>query len=470
MIVIATNMLRDNKFGMLFRVCSSAVLSIFDAVTDIYVVIQYRQSAELYGRANALMAMLATNITIQVLFAYGQYSKKSWGGRFREMLYSLLFLRPAIDAYRVSTNHIPKEVLMDPLTELMFNKASELAMEAIPGGVLQIYVLLTNPEQAGTFELLSIFTSALTTGFSSAMISFDFDISVHHRKTQPDFYGYIPGENRLRSRCFMLMVGISTLHNLSRSLGVALLASRSGWLAAYFVGCEMLVYLVYKLLRRDLYYWVRTSQSLAIPLAFSNRIVAKTIVDFSGCIQFRHPKELGGAAFCVSMLWAQVMPFVSLSLLEGDNGVKDTKEIVTIFLACSFCLWCTTSAVFFCTISRSYAHTFYDTKTGPQYVRDNFLKGTEDRQKFHAIFKNRLSYTKPIHNEVKEWVDANVDSWEVEKPHWYKVSMVPDDFLPSRVLEAEGGTKRRHRHSYSLRESMREIVGQDESNKVHPKQ
>jgi len=64
MIVIATNMLRDNKFGMLFRVCSSAVLSIFDAVTDIYVVIQYRQSAELYGRANALMAMLATNITI----------------------------------------------------------------------------------------------------------------------------------------------------------------------------------------------------------------------------------------------------------------------------------------------------------------------------------------------------------------------------------------------------------------------
>ena len=152
---------------------------------------------------------------------------------------------------------------------MIVNKAVELATESIPGCILQIYVWLTNPEEAGSYALVSILVSALTTGFTSAMISFDKDIDLSGRKSQPDFYGYIPDDNGLRGRCFVLMMMISTCHNISRSLGVALLAvSTDNNLLYYFVGGEMAVYLIYKIYRADFFYWPRMSGPVEIIFSF----------------------------------------------------------------------------------------------------------------------------------------------------------------------------------------------------------
>jgi len=77
----------------------------------------------------------------------------------------------------------------DPLIDMQCNKCAELATESIPGCVLQMYVWLTNPEQAGTYALVSIGISGLTTGFTSATISYDKDVDVAGRRGQPKFYG-----------------------------------------------------------------------------------------------------------------------------------------------------------------------------------------------------------------------------------------------------------------------------------------
>ena len=69
------------------------------------------------------------------------------------------------------------------------SQSIELATESIPGCVLQIYVWLLAPENAGTGALISIAISSLTTGFASAMISFDMDVDVKKRDNEPDFYG-----------------------------------------------------------------------------------------------------------------------------------------------------------------------------------------------------------------------------------------------------------------------------------------
>ena len=159
--------------------------------------------------------------------------------KLKELLICLFFLRPAVDAYRVSTNHEDEGATVDSLSEMMFNRCIELATESIPGCVLQLYVWLTNPEQAGTYALESIAISAATTGFTSALIAFDMNVDMPHRKNQPKFYGYIPDENGLRGRCFTLMTLISALHNLSRSLGCALLAASDGKLVALFVVGEI---------------------------------------------------------------------------------------------------------------------------------------------------------------------------------------------------------------------------------------
>ena len=122
MLVITNNLLRDSNYGMVFRVATGAVLSTIDGITDIYVINSYYNTDGLHGQANAMLAMLTTNIIIQLLFVLVQYKKKNWKVKVREALICLFFLRPAIDAYRVSTNHEDEETTLSQLTEMVCTK------------------------------------------------------------------------------------------------------------------------------------------------------------------------------------------------------------------------------------------------------------------------------------------------------------------------------------------------------------
>jgi len=180
------------------------------------------------------------------------YAKKSWQRKLYEVMITLTFLRPPIDAYRVSTNQIDDENAVGVLAEMMYNKGAELGCESIPGCILQCWVFLGNREQAGFFAALSIIISALTTGYSSAMIAFDMDVDLSNRKKQPKFYGYVPDDNSSRGRAFMLMTAISAIHNLGLSVGCAMLAIADMDLLFTFAGGEIMVHLAVKLLRDDL--------------------------------------------------------------------------------------------------------------------------------------------------------------------------------------------------------------------------
>jgi len=462
MVVIANNLMRDSIYGTVFRVTVGAVLSTVDAVTDIYVISSYYEEEELVGQAHVLLAMLLVNIIVQLATLYVQYRMKSWFVIGKEVLITMMFLRPAMDAYRVSTNHEDEEANLDPLSEMMWNKSIELGCESIPGCILQLYVWLLAPEKAGTYALVSIGISCLTTGFTSAMIAFDADVDVPHRKAQPNFYGYIPNDNGLRGRCFILMTLISALHNLSRSMGCALLAiSDTDNLVLIFVGGEIGAYLLYTILRRDFYLSPRLSGSEAIIVSFLVRIVGKVIADYSGCLILRHPYLLGGLGFTLSLLWAQIFPFVALQFFEDGT----MKEGITVVFVVSFILWLLLNIIFFCTIDSNYLHTYFESITSAKYTCERFLDADEDYMRWTAAFENRMEYKKSIEREVKEWVAANIDRWKRDKPAWFKIDKIPDEFLPKYVFEEEGGAKRR-RSSVS----MREMVGLREASvrRVHP--
>ena len=86
------------------------------------------------------------------------------------------------------------------------------------------------------------------------------------------------------------MTMISSLHNLSRSLGCALLAITEKRLVWYFIGGEVLIYLMWKIIRGDFLYWIRFDGGfLAIALSLFDRVLHKIIMDFSGCLHLRHP-------------------------------------------------------------------------------------------------------------------------------------------------------------------------------------
>ena len=107
---------------MVWRVSVGAALSMLDAATDIFVISKYYNTEGLRGQANAMLAMIATNMVGQIIILLAQYKKKSWKVKAKEILISLFFLRPAVDAYRVSTNYEDSESTVDPLAEMIFNK------------------------------------------------------------------------------------------------------------------------------------------------------------------------------------------------------------------------------------------------------------------------------------------------------------------------------------------------------------
>ena len=148
------------------------------------------------------------------------------------------------------------------------------------------------------------------------------------------------------------------------------------------------------------------------------------------------------------------MPFVALHLYEVKDEDGINKEFLLIFLSCGLAVWLILNITFFCTINLSFLNTFAGTKTGPQYTCERFNKTSEsDEINFGVVFRNRLSYTKSIHGEVRTWVAENIARWIEEKPDWFNVDLIPNDMLPDEVLESEGGASRkRRRSSVSLRE------------------
>jgi len=201
---IAEELLQSSNLGLKWRVGLGAGLSIMDMITDAGVIKTYQASGNTSG-ANSLIAMIGSSLAVQLLIAYGQNIKKSKWVKLRELAFVVTFLKPGVDAYRVATGHEDNDTLFNPLMEMALGKGCEMALESIPGGLLQAYVLVNAPEKT-IFLLISILISTFTTGFSSAMISFDMDVSVANRKEVPLFYGYIKDSNMERIITFILQV------------------------------------------------------------------------------------------------------------------------------------------------------------------------------------------------------------------------------------------------------------------------
>jgi len=165
------------------------------------------------------------------------------------------------------------------------------------------------------------------------------------------------------------------------------------------------------------------------------------------------------------MIWAQIFPFVALQFFEGE-----LKSEIEAGLIVSFTVWLSLNIAFFCTIDLAYLHTFFGTMTGPQYTVQCFKEAINDAMRWDAVFTNRISYTKTIHGVVKVWIKENIERWRSENPSWFQVDLIPDDFLPVDVLEAEGGARRK-KSILSLREAVGlppAIIEHNNNNQVQP--
>ena len=170
--VVAKRLLGEVSWGLKMRVTMGASLSIMDMATDIFVIWGYMGEEETKGYGWSLLGMVVASVVLQLALVFMQNKGKPWA-MAKEMLIVVTLMKAAVDAFRVASGHTMDEHhAVDAKTELMITKCVEMVCESIPGSVLQLYVLLKVKNESRA-TVGSVLVSAMTTGFSSASISFE---------------------------------------------------------------------------------------------------------------------------------------------------------------------------------------------------------------------------------------------------------------------------------------------------------
>ncbi|GMI07457.1 hypothetical protein TrVE_jg8418 [Triparma verrucosa] len=100
------------------------------------------------------------------------------------------------------------------------------------------------------------------------MISYDWDASPEQRRKVPFYYGYIPDKALSRAR----------------------------WLL-YYIAADMGLFFLYKIVRRDFFYYANLKGLIRLVLSIPERFTIKLMADFTMLIHLRGPTEMGGFWF-----------------------------------------------------------------------------------------------------------------------------------------------------------------------------
>ena len=153
--------------------------------------------------------------------------------------------------------------------------------------------------------------------------------------------------------------------------------------------------------------------------------------------------------------------------VANGTATKLTEEQLQMSVGTLLSIFVVSFTLFTAKINRKYVKTFFSAETGHARVKRFFLEGENDYTKSHMLKNNKRLWTS-IRPQVAEWLDANWDKWEGEKPDWFNdifVDSVDDDIMPARVLarekeKAEGGVRRRS--SFMERVSVRAKEPEDD--------
>ena len=343
-----------------------------------------------------------------------------------------------------------------------------MTFESIPGCILQVLAVLrvlAAGQQPTTAAMISILISALTTGYTSAVMTFDHDVDPVRRVDTPDFYGMVPDETLSRTIVFVCLVLQSALLLLIRSVGAALLIKVDKRFLATYMVLDHALHWLYRLARNDAWTFINVTGPLGVMVTFVARTTCKVVVDFTGLVQFRGAGILGGIYWTLNMVMAFLASFVAIYVYfetfeEKDAGIK--RESAYQIAAGISGAWLVVSVVFLSLIKKEYIGTFYSTQTGNEYVQNKFLKGETDQIKAKILNKNPHCW-KSIRPQVRGWLLENWYMWEDEKPEWFDevfMSWVDDDMMPPdalmRLRQKGGGSRRRSSIGQKVGGSVRE--------------
>mmetsp|Transcript_8732 Transcript_8732/g.17684 ORF Transcript_8732/g.17684 Transcript_8732/m.17684 type:complete len:464 (-) Transcript_8732:1299-2690(-) len=417
------------------RVGVSAVASIVDIFTDLYITCIFSQDVKTYGLFYASLTSLLLSAFLQIFTVWFIYRPLGKMRAVRECSWILIGLKPAVDAYRVASGKKQEaKTLMPPLNEMAGMKVIEMFAEAIPGVIIQLMAIATaKGGSVGSIVWLSVAVSAFTIGFGSATISYDWDTDPKCRQGRSNFYGFVPASvnKRLRVFCSMVMITSSNLMIRSMTIVILGLVGRT-WVFAY-IGADLGLYLIVKLLRDDFWYHLQMGGNIEIVSSILFRVVGKIVVDFTSIVQLRHSQELGGVQWICSFVVSMVSLPIATKIYEVKGG--DTKNVQLAWkTAWTFIPIVSISfGVLFYNMDHKYIGTFFSTQTGKGMNHERFKNGANDQIKLQIFYHSRHFWV-GIEDEMKQFIAENWEKWEINDIYWFDdvlKATVPIEWIPT---------------------------------------
>jgi hypothetical protein len=189
---------------------------------------------------------------------------------------------------------------------------------------------------------------------------------------------------------------------LSKAVAMGALANTCWWWLIVYMSFDMCLYMLYKIARRDLWYWPPTT---GVGSAVLGRVIVKMLTDISGCLHFRHPAELGGAYWLFNAVMSQLSCIVSVVLYDryfvGDAKISGPFLYGTVGALAA--VWLVAFCAFSLIIKREYVHTFVSLQSGSDHVISYFRDNVDEAQRKQIFYNNELMW-QSIRPAARAWV------------------------------------------------------------------
>ena len=177
----------------------------------------------------------------------------------------------------------------DPYAILVYCKMIDIAGEAVPGLIIQLYAKLA---LSGTsnFSYVSLSISTATIAFGVVMLFYEKDTTPSCRASNPSFYGAIRDGVAARFATVLVLMVFTMCHVFSKCFGLALLwVTFGGQRAASFWLADLMLYFIIKGAQRDFIFWLPSDNwALTAFISFFCRVGNKVETDFTAWPQQRH--------------------------------------------------------------------------------------------------------------------------------------------------------------------------------------
>ena len=191
-------------------------------------------------------------------------------------------------------------------------------------------------------------------------------------------------------------------HVLSKAVAMGALANTCWWWLVVYMSFDICLYMSYKMARRDLWHWWPTT---GVGIAVLCRVLVKVLVDFSGCVHFRNPVELGGAYWLLNAVMSQLSCIVSVILYDryfvGDAKISGPFLSGTVGALAA--VWLVAFCAFLLIIKREYVYTFVSMQSGSDYVISYFRDNLDEARRIQIFYSNELMWAS-IRPAVRTWV------------------------------------------------------------------